>query len=739
VTPKSRCSSRIGADLVLGAAGVLALAVAALYGPVLAPHDVNFVVALRDGQAPPFPPSADLPLGSDELGRDLWSWVLIGARTTMGVAIGAAALRVVIGAFLGTMAGWQGGRLDRALSSAALGFTAIPATVLAALAVIAFNVYAGPLAFVLALGVLGWGETFQLARRSARVERGRPYIEAARSLGLAEQRVVLGHLAPNIAGPLIALTGLQVSAVLLLLAELGLLQIFIGGGSVEYSSSGIEVRVPASADWSSMLAATRPIRIVGGQAVWPLLAPALALVCAIGSVNLLSDALARRAQRVNVFAALDRRRTAVVGGVLAILLAPMLLVPNRLARDVDYARAIDASLALAVTEQLAAPELAGRSSGSAGAHLAAIILREHLQGTLLPLHTRVPSPDLRLATRVGELSAGPDLALYSLDDASIAGPVIAMSPRSLSRSEGDVQGAIVVLSGLVVADAERTATLAASLGAVALIYATDGELPFPALEGRYAIPVLRANPDALERLAEHRLPDGFDLNRAPPTLLTESATISVAVRYKAVDGDNVVAREPARLGLSDAPLIVVAAPSDEPGPPRYLEPYPGWASASAAGLLAAVRDRVRRDPLPAEFVFAAVVGHEYDAAGLRAVLASLGAAERSRTVAIVYLASATGVPALQSDAADRNSPTTTSASARIARKVADALSLRTQSESSRTLMLAGRTADVSAPTFTILGVSSETTAPSISVLRQNGLAALTLLSYLSQRPLELTR
>jgi len=723
---------------VLGATGVLALAVAALYGPVLAPHDVNFVVALRDGQAPPFPPSADFPLGSDEFGRDLWSWLLIGARTTLGVAVLAATLRVAIGTFLGTMAGWQGGRLDRALSTAALGFNAIPATVLAALAVIAFNVYAGPIAFALALGVLGWGETFQHARRCARAERGRPYIEAARSLGLAEPRVVLQHLAPNIASPLIALSGLQISAVLLLLAELGLLQIFIGGGSIEYSASGLEVRVPVTADWSSMLAATRPIRIVGGQSVWPLLAPALALVCAIGSINLLTDALARRAQRANVFSP-DRRRSAVVVGALAVLLAPTLLLPNRLARDVDYARGIDTSLALAVTEQLAAPDLAGRSPGSAGAQRAAAILRERLQGTLFPLHTRVPSPEMRLATRAGELRAGPELALYSLDDASIAGQVIALSPLSLSRRDVDVRGAIVVLSGAVVADAERTATLAASLGAVAIIYATDGELPFPLQARRYPIAVLRVSPLALERLAEVPLPEGFDLNRAPPTLLTKSAMISVTVRYTAVDGDNVVAREAAQPGVIDPPLIVVAAPAEEPGPPRYLQPHPGWASASAAGLLVAVRGRVHRSPLPADFVFAAVVGQQYDAAGLRAVLASLSVDERRRTVAIVYLAGAAGVPVLQSDAGDRNNPITTSASARITRKVANALSLPSQSESSRRLMLAGRTADVSASTFTIVGLSSDTAAPSIETLHENGLAALTLLSYLSQRPVELAR
>jgi hypothetical protein len=106
-------------------------------------------------------------------------------------------------------------------------------------------------------------------------------------------------------------------------------------------------------------------------------------------------------------------------------------------------------------------------------------------------------------------------------------------------------------------------------------------------------------------------------------------------------------------------------------------------------------------------------------------------------VAIVYLASASGVPVLQSDASDRNSRTSTSASALIARKVADALSLRTQPESSRTLMAAARTVDVTVPTFTILGVSSQT--PSTDVLHQNGLAALTLLSYLSERPVELAR
>lgn len=728
----------IDVGLMLGTLGAVGLVALAIYGPMVAPHDLNFVATLRNGKPPPFDPGPEFLLGTDEVGRDLWSWILIGARTTLVISLAAALIRVALGAFLGTMAGWQGGVLDLLLSRLALGFSSIPATVLAVLGVIAFNVYAGPLAFALALGLIGWGEAFHYARRQARAESGAAYIEAARSLGLGEERVVLRHLVPNIASGLIALTALQVSAVLLLLAELGLLQIFVGGAITEFTTLGAPVLVPSTPDWSSMLASTRPIRVVSGGSLWPLLAPATALVVAIGIVNLFGDSLARVAQRSDVVRFASRRKLGVLGLAAVVLIAPALLWPSPLGRDRDHARAFDAAGAHAFMRELAQPDLRGRPSGSAEAERAAGLLRDRIHGDLVPLHTQALTPDASLQAAGGRVSYGNDLDLVSLDDVNITAPAIATTSLAISRREVDVRGAIVVLNGLIVGNADHDATVAKNGGAVAIVYVAPGPLPFPQVTATYAVPIVRVAPEPLERIFERPLPDGFDRNRHEPTLMAERATLSVAVRYTPVSGTSVVARIPAAGGTTGAPVVVVVGTYEQPATAqRYLEPDPGWASASSASVLAAVTDRLRAAPLPAEVLVVAATAQEYDAAGLKQVLATLSTAERKRVAALVFIGAALGDPVIQPDVPDRSDPAATNASGRIARKVADALSLRTQAQRSRTLLLAERTADVSAPTFFVLGVSPQDTEPSPQDLRASGEAALTLVSYLAHRPVEL--
>ncbi len=671
--------------MVLATASVVVLLLVAVYGPMIAPHDLSFVAALRDGHAPPFGPRPDLPLGTDDLGRDLWSWVLIGARVTLGIAASAAVLRVVLGSALGAVAGRAGGIVDAVLARAALGFSSIPATVLAVLGVIAFDVYAGPPAVALALGVVGWAEPFHFARRQTRLESSQLYVEAARALGMRERRLVLRHLFPNVAPTLIVLFALQVSAVLLLLGELGLLQIFIGGPLTEYTPIGTPVTVPSTPDWSSMLASTRPIRIVGGGSVWPLLAPALALIFSVGAVNLFGDALARRAQRLDVFRLATGRQVLAIAAVVAVLLTPAAMWPSPLAPELAYAD----------------PVRVGAADGPGGEEVA--------------YSDDVPSPAVSLSGAGGELRGGADLEVYSLDDAVVTGPLVAASPATLTRPDPAAIGAIIALPGFAQANADGAATAARRVGARAVIFVTSSSLPFPLSSGGYAVPVLRASRSALERAAGAPLPPGFD-SFARLTPVAASVTISVTVRHTRVTGTVHVGRLPAA-GAEASGIVVVA----------------GGADAATGATLGAIAEHARSRPLPVAIVTIADAALDARGAALVAGLATLTREERARVKAVLFVSGA-GRPTVAPDPPDRSQPMATTASGRIARKVADALGARVDPQPTRALQLAARAAGVAAPTFVLEGSSDAT---GTGAVRDMARSALVLVAYVARPAPEL--
>ena len=355
--------------LVVGTTAIAVMIGLALYGPIIAPHDPWETNFLFQGKVPPYDPSPTFPLGTDAAGRDRLSLLLWGARNTFLIAFAAGGLRLGTGAFLGVFAGWQGGRKELWLARLALGFSSVPATIAALLSVIAFNVYAGALAFILALGIVGWGDAFHHARRATRTEAARPFIETARALGMSEQQVVLRHLLPNIAPALLTVGALQVSSVLLVLAELALIRIFVGGATL-IDLFTQPLNLPTDPEWASLLGTTRPIFDLYGNTV-AVLAPIGALLAAVVSINLFADALALRAQRLNVFRLFSSRQAVAIGLIAAVLAAPALLWPSPLASQLQFADRFNAADALALAQDLTDPRFEGRIAQTGGAAIAA--------------------------------------------------------------------------------------------------------------------------------------------------------------------------------------------------------------------------------------------------------------------------------------------------------------------------------------------------------------------------------
>jgi peptide/nickel transport system permease protein len=252
--------------LLLPVALLGAWAFLALVGPwlPLAPEAIDLTHILA-------PPGEGGWLGADDLGRPILDRLLMGARTSFLVAALVVALSLALGAGVGAAAAYAGGRWDHLIVRIIDIFLAFPGILLA----IALAGVLGPGMgnVVIALGVVGWVGYARLTRAQVLAIKHREHVQAARAFGVGPLRIVLRHLLPLVAAPLIVEATFGVAAVVI--AEAGL------------SFLGLGVQPPA-ASWGSMIRDGTRYMLVAPHVV---LAPGIALVLVVLSVNLLGDAL----------------------------------------------------------------------------------------------------------------------------------------------------------------------------------------------------------------------------------------------------------------------------------------------------------------------------------------------------------------------------------------------------------------------------------------------------------------
>jgi peptide/nickel transport system permease protein len=252
----------------VGAAIILLLVLAALFAPVVAPHDpldTNMIAMLR-------PPSPPYLFGTDAYGRDVFSRVLYGARTALLVGLSASLLGASLGALLGVISAYFGGRVDLLLQRIMDIFLSFPIIVLA-LAVVAV-LGAGLLNVILAITVPIIPQVGRVVRASALSVREMPYVESARAVGAGHWRIVARHMLPNVMAPyLIMLTAFLGQAILL-------------EASLSFLGLGVAEPTPA---WGLML------RGAGLQfaesAPWLAIAPGFAISLTVFAFNVFGDAL----------------------------------------------------------------------------------------------------------------------------------------------------------------------------------------------------------------------------------------------------------------------------------------------------------------------------------------------------------------------------------------------------------------------------------------------------------------
>jgi ABC-type dipeptide/oligopeptide/nickel transport system permease subunit len=253
--------------IVGGAALVAVYLAAGLLAPWLTsydPDEQDLLAALQ-------PPSRAHWLGTDDLGRDLASRTIAAARIDLAVVVVGILLAMVIATPVGVLAGFVGGRTDRALMTVSDAALTFPSLVLAVVLVSLFG--AGLRSVILAVALTAAPALARLIRSLVLQTAHLEYVDAARALGAGSGRLLARHVVPNIAGRVIVYTTLMGSYAMLTVTALGFL--------------GLGVQPPA-AEWGNMLATTRTYL---GTAPWLLAAPGAAIVGFIFGLNLLGDAL----------------------------------------------------------------------------------------------------------------------------------------------------------------------------------------------------------------------------------------------------------------------------------------------------------------------------------------------------------------------------------------------------------------------------------------------------------------
>jgi peptide/nickel transport system permease protein len=251
-----------------GVAMVTIFLLCALFAPWIAPQDP----AQIDLPTRLMGPSASHWFGTDELGRDILSRIIYGARISMLVGSCVVAASLTLGLIFGSIAGYYGGVTDRVLNVIVMNaFMSFPGILLA----IAFVAFLGPGIFnlILALSIGGWVGYARLVRAQVLAVREREFVEAARALGASDLRIVVRHILPNIIQPIIVQAAIGMAGAILAEATMSFL--------------GLGVPPPA-ASWGSMLNDGRSHLFDSPHLV---LFPAAAVMLAVLSFNFIGDGL----------------------------------------------------------------------------------------------------------------------------------------------------------------------------------------------------------------------------------------------------------------------------------------------------------------------------------------------------------------------------------------------------------------------------------------------------------------
>lgn len=266
---RSRALRRFFAHRValLGLVTLVLLVLGAAFAPLLSPYAPR----AQDLLNPLAPPSVAHPLGTDELGRDLLTRLLYGARISLSIGLLATTVAVLVGTLIGGLAGLVGGRTDAALMRLTDLVLVFPDLILLILFASLFGT--SYLTIVLVLGAVSWMTVARLVRAAFLELKPKDFVEASRALGSSRLRLCLRHLLPNSLGPIIVAATLNTASAIL--AE----------STLSFLGLGIQ---PPTPSWGNMLqTAQSQMMVAPGTAIFP----GLLIFLTVLAINFVGDAL----------------------------------------------------------------------------------------------------------------------------------------------------------------------------------------------------------------------------------------------------------------------------------------------------------------------------------------------------------------------------------------------------------------------------------------------------------------
>jgi len=272
---RSRAWRKLARNPLALVGGVILLVVvgAAVAAPWVAPHDPARQSLIRRFSPPVWATGGNPAhlLGTDQVGRDILSRMIHGARISLLVGMSAVVVSVLLGVSLGLLSGYVGGRIDTAIMTVVDVTLSFPQLLLA----LAFVAALGPslVTIIVVLGLTGWERYARVVRAEVLALREKDFIEAARALGVGAGRTLLRHVLPNTFSSIIVLSTLQVAQAILQEAALS----FLGVGSGR-----------AYPTWGQMIALGRDFVTV---AWWLPTFPGLAILLTVLAINLVGDRL----------------------------------------------------------------------------------------------------------------------------------------------------------------------------------------------------------------------------------------------------------------------------------------------------------------------------------------------------------------------------------------------------------------------------------------------------------------
>lgn len=260
---KSNVKTRL---IIFGTLAVILL-VLSIFSEYLTPYD-PYLQDLANAKAGP---SAEHLLGTDRYGRDMLSRVIIGSKTSIYSTLLLVAIITAIGTGVGVFCGWRRGWVDTVLMRVSDMFLAFPGLVFA-LAVA--GVLGGGLQnAIIALAAISWPKYARIARSQTLSQKETPYLKAARLAGSSTLKIIFKHILPNIIGPILVTSMLDIGTMMMELAGLS----FLGLGAK-----------PPTAEWGSMMSDARGLLTISP---WITLAPGIAIFISVMIFNLLGDTI----------------------------------------------------------------------------------------------------------------------------------------------------------------------------------------------------------------------------------------------------------------------------------------------------------------------------------------------------------------------------------------------------------------------------------------------------------------